>query len=71
MVPWVKGEFQECRQDQMLRSVRQAKVLSVMPSTEGFTGIFVSSFVMMRQTKMRAGSQAARRQLEKEKEKGV
>ena len=46
--------------------------MSVMPSTEGFTGIFVSSFVMMRQTKMRAGSQAARRQLEKkEKEKGV
>ena len=41
-----------------------------MPSTEGFTAIFVSSFVMMRQTKTRAGSQGARRRQEEE-EKGV
>ena len=40
-----------------------------MPSTEGFTAIFVSSFVMMRQTKTRAGSQGARRRQEEE-EKG-
>ena len=39
-----------------------------MPSTEEVTGIFVNSFiVMMKQTKMRAGSRGARRQL---KEKG-
>ena len=41
-----------------------------MPSTEGFTAIFVSSFVMMRQTKTRAGSQGARRRQEEEA-KGV
>ena len=42
-----------------------------MPSTEGFTDIFVSSFVMMRQTKRRAGSQGARGQQKEEEEKGV
>ena len=42
---------------------------SVIPSTEEVTGIFVNSFIIvMKQTKMRAGSLGARRQL---KGKGV